>query len=135
MALLRVDPTRPEPLFQQLVDSVKDAVARGALRPGDQLPSVRELARELVINPNTIAKAYRTLESDGVTYSRRGAGTFIAERGSSTLRPKESKRRLREGLARLLADAHAHGLDAAAIEKLFHEALAKFDFAEEATRE
>jgi len=57
MIALRIDPTRPEPLFQQLVDAVKDGVARGRLSAGDRLPSVRELAKELVINPNTIAKA------------------------------------------------------------------------------
>jgi len=129
MALFDVDPARAEPLFQQLVDSVKRAVARGRLRPGDQLPSVRELARELVINPNTIAKAFRALEAEGVTYSRRGAGTFIAER-RSVYAPEERERRLREGLEPLLADARNLGATAEEARRIFETALRSFQFEE-----
>jgi GntR family transcriptional regulator len=129
MALFDVDPSRAEPLFQQLVDSVKAAVARGRLRPGDQHPSVRELARELVINPNTIAKAFRTLETDGVTYSRRGAGTFIAER-RTVYSAEERERRFRERLEPLLADARHLGLTAEEARAIFETALRSFQFEE-----
>jgi len=130
MIALRVDPTRPEPLFQQLVDAVKDAVARGRLEAGDRLPSVRELAKELVINPNTIAKAYSALEAEGVTYSRRGAGTFIAERRVVMTR-EERLRRFRDALAPLLADAANLELTIEELRQTFDETLRSFRFAEE----
>ena len=130
MIALRVDPTRPEPLFQQLVDGVKDGVARGRLAAGDRLPSVRDLAKELVINPNTIAKAYRVLEAEGVTYSRRGAGTFIAER-RVVMTSEERLRRFREALEPLLADAANLGLTEEELRKTFDETLRSFRFSEE----
>jgi GntR family transcriptional regulator len=130
VAVFRVDPSQPEPLFQQLVDSVKDAVGRGRLQPGEKLPSVRELARELVLNPNTIAKAFRVLETEGVTYSRRGAGTFVAER-RNTVTNAERKRRFREGIEPLLADARHLGLSERDVRKIFDAALKRFQFDEE----
>ena len=132
MIALRIDPTRPEPLFQQLVDAVKDGVARGRLSAGDRLPSVRDLAKELVINPNTIAKAYRVLEAEGVTYSRRGAGTFIAER-RVVMTGVERLRRFREALEPLLADAANLGLTEEELRHTFDEALRSFRFEEEVT--
>jgi len=130
MIALRIDPTRPEPLFQQLVDAVKNGVARGRLSVGDRLPSVRELAKELVINPNTIAKAYRVLEAEGVTYSRRGAGTFIAER-RVIMTSEERLRRFREAIEPLLADAAHLGLTEDELRKTFDEALRSFRFSGE----
>ena len=130
MIALRVDPTRPEPLFQQLVDGVKDGVARGRLAAGDRLPSVRDLAKELVINPNTIAKAYRALEAEGVTYSRRGAGTFIAER-RVVMTAEERQRRFREALEPLLADAVNQGMSEQELRRTLDEALRRFRFSEE----
>lgn len=130
MAVFRIDPTQPEPLFQQLVDSVKNAVGRGRLRPGEKLPSVRELARELVLNPNTIAKAFRVLETEGVTYSRRGAGTFVAER-RTTVTCAERKRRFREAIEPLLADARHLGMSEREVRKIFDAALKRFQFDEE----
>jgi len=130
MIALRIDPTRPEPLFQQLVDAVKDGVARGRLSAGDRLPSVRELAKELVINPNTIAKAYRVLEAEGLTYSRRGTGTFIAER-RIVMTSEERLRRFRRGLEPLLADAAHMGLTEEELRKSFDEALRRFRFSGE----
>ena len=130
MAVFRIDPAQPEPLFQQLVDSVKDAVGRGRLQPGEKLPSVRELARELVLNPNTIAKAFRVLETVGVRYSPRGAGTLLAERRNTVTRT-ERKRRFREGIEPLLADARHLGLSEREVRKIFDAALKRFQFDEE----
>lgn len=127
MALFRVDPSSSEPLFQQLVHAVKRAVATGALRAGDRLPSVRELARELVINPNTISRAFRELEGEGVTVSRRGAGTFIAER-RDVVRKDESRRRLREALENALSDAVNLGMSRGDLSKTFEAVLRKFRF-------
>lgn len=123
----RVDPASAEPLFAQIVASVKQAVATGRLAPGEKLPSVRDLARELVINPNTIAKAYDTLEAQGVTRSRHGAGTFVAET-RAVVAADEQRRRLREGLASLLTDAVHLGLAEADVRREFESALERFRF-------
>lgn len=67
------------PLYLQLVQQVRYQVAAGRLNPGDQLPSVRKLSEQLVVNPNTVVRAYRELESEGVLVTRQGAGVYVAE--------------------------------------------------------
>ena len=76
--LFRTNPSLGVPIYLQLMEQVKHAIETGALRPGDQLPGMRPLAEELVINPNTVAKAYRELEHEGVIELRHGAGAFVA---------------------------------------------------------
>jgi GntR family transcriptional regulator len=73
------DPTSRVPIYRQLMEQVRQAVARGKLQPGSRLPSVRVLSRELVVNPNTVARAYTELERDGVLNTRQGLGVFVAE--------------------------------------------------------
>ncbi|CEO88169.1 GntR family transcriptional regulator [Syntrophaceticus schinkii] len=73
-----IDQRSSTPIYQQLVEGVKQAVARGILIQGEKLPSVRELAARITINPNTIAKAYQELEREGVIETLRGRGTFVA---------------------------------------------------------
>lgn len=97
---IRVNPALPAPIWSQIEESVRHLVASGALRPGDPLPSVRDLAREQRINPNTVAKAYQRLAEAGVVESRRGEGTFVAERPPA-MPPAERARVLREGATRL----------------------------------
>jgi GntR family transcriptional regulator len=79
--LFRTNPTSGVPVYLQLVEQVKHAIDIGALRAGDQLPGIRRVAEELVINPNTVAKAYRDLEHEGVIELRQGSGAFVAEVG------------------------------------------------------
>ena len=74
-----IQPDAPEPLGDQIVFRVLYAIARGVYRPGDKLPAVREVAARLRVNPNTVSKAYRDLERDGVLVSRRGTGVFVGE--------------------------------------------------------
>src|SRR5436853_7469599 len=76
--LFRPNPSLGVPIYLQLMEQVKHAVSTGALRPGDQLPGIRPLAEELVINPNTVAKAYRELEHEGILELRHGAGAFVS---------------------------------------------------------
>jgi DNA-binding transcriptional regulator YhcF (GntR family) len=80
MLLRRPNPALGVPIYLQLMEQVKHAIETGALRPGEQLPGIRPLAEELVMNPNTVAKAYRELEHEGVIELRQGAGAFVAER-------------------------------------------------------
>ena len=76
--IFRTNPSLGVPIYLQLMEQVKHAVETGALRPGDQLPGIRPLAEELVVNPNTVAKAYRELEHGGVIELRHGAGAFVS---------------------------------------------------------
>lgn len=130
MGFLRVDPSGGEPVFQQIVDHVKREIATGRLKPEDRLPSVRDLAKELVINPNTIARAYQALEAEGVTYSRRGAGTFIAAR-KPVMRGEERRRRFREAIEAALADAFHLGVSEEEARRAFDAAMKRFRLVEE----
>ena len=81
-----------EPLYQQLAAQVREGVARGKLRPGEKLPSVRELSRRLVVNPNTIARVYTELEREGVLHTRQGSGVFVAEPSIDLTKPARRKK-------------------------------------------
>lgn len=92
------------------MDEVRRGLVLGTLRPEDPLPSVRQLAGELRLNPNTVAQAYRELEREGVVHVRRGQGTFVSQRTS----PEAERQTLaREVAERALLDAHRHGIGAA----------------------
>ena len=80
MLLLKPNPSSGVPIYLQIMEQVKHAIETGALRPGEQLPGIRPLAEELVVNPNTVAKAYRELEHEGVVELRQGAGAFVSDK-------------------------------------------------------
>ena len=92
------------PIYQQLVQQVREAIARGDLKPDEQLPSVRQLSRDLVINPNTVARAYTELEREGLLNNRPGRGVFVAE-PKDELTKDARRRRLLESLDRFLTEA------------------------------
>jgi GntR family transcriptional regulator len=96
---LRVNPALPVPIWSQIEDGVRQLVASGALAPGAAMPSVRDLARAERINPNTAAKAYQRLVEAGVLETRRGEGTFVAERPPS-MPAAERARTLKDGALR-----------------------------------
>jgi len=96
------------PIYLQVMQQIKYLVASGRLQPGDELPSIRTLAEQLIVNPNTIARAYRELETAGVVEKRRTAGTFVAEAGSPLAR-KERLRLLRQRVDQLLVEAFQMG--------------------------
>jgi DNA-binding transcriptional regulator YhcF (GntR family) len=96
---IRVDATLPTPIWSQIEEAVRYLVASGALRPGGALPSVRDLARDQQVNPNTVAKAYQRLVEGGIVETRRGEGTFVAERPPA-MPPAEKARLVREGATR-----------------------------------
>ena len=102
--LFRVDPLSSEPIFRQVVYQVKAAVARGELVPGDRLPSVRELARELAINPNTVARAYTELEAQGAIVRRQGSGCFVTPQSGALDRERRTAR-LDELVERTITEA------------------------------
>jgi GntR family transcriptional regulator len=121
--LFRPNPSLGVPIYLQLMEQVKHAVESGALRPGDQLPGIRTLAEELVINPNTVAKAYRELEHDGVVELRHGAGAFIA--AQARRRKLADKVRVAQPLvAAAIERLRAAGLNDEEIRRLFEAELA-----------
>jgi GntR family transcriptional regulator len=117
-----LDPRSSTPLYQQLVQGVKEAVARGILQPGERMPTVRELAAELAINPNTIAKAYQRLEQEGIIATMRSRGSFVAG-GPSRLDNEEGRQRLVDMLDKLLVEAYHLGLTSDELQVLFQERL------------
>ena len=108
-----VNPKDATPLHAQLERSIRVAVASRRLRPGDQLPTVRQLAVALRINANTVAKVYSNLEREGAVETRRGVGTFIADRHDSDRNQAARHAEIRAIAVRAIADAHARGFTAA----------------------
>jgi GntR family transcriptional regulator len=103
--------------YLQLVQQVKQALRLGLLEVGDQLPTVREVVAQIAINPNTVLKAYRELEHEGLTESRPGQGTFVQRTLAST--SLSSHAALRRSLERWIASAYAAGLDSESVLALF----------------
>ena len=120
--LFRPNPSLGVPIYLQLMEQVKHAIETGALQPGEQLPGIRPLAEELVINPNTVAKAYRELEHEGVLELRHGAGAFVA----GNARARKVGDTLRAGQATVAATIEklrARGLTDDEIRRLFEAEL------------
>jgi len=109
VALVSVDPRDRTPIYAQLERALRAAIATGRLAAGDQLPTVRQLAVELSVNANTVARVYAELERAGVLETRRGVGTFVTATPAKAHPPKQHERRLRTFITRLLADATAAG--------------------------
>lgn len=104
MILLKPNPSSGVPIYLQLMEQVKHAIETGALKPGEQLPSIRPLAEELVMNPNTVAKAYRELEHLGLIELRQGAGAFVSDKAPSQQdaeRLKAAQTLVAQGIQRL----------------------------------
>lgn len=78
--LLKVNPADPVPVYVQIMRQIKHLIISGVLKPGDKIPSVRELSVQLIINPNTILKAYGELEHEGVVFTKKGFGNFVSEK-------------------------------------------------------
>jgi GntR family transcriptional regulator len=101
---IHISPSDGVPIYLQIVNQVKYLVASGRLAPGEELPPIRTLAEQLVVNPNTVARAYRELEVAGIVTKRRTAGTYVSEAGSPLAR-QERLRILTERIDLLLAEA------------------------------
>ena len=109
MAIIALDSRDPTPIYAQLERGLRAAIATSRLRPGDQLPTVRELAVDLRINANTVARVYAELERNGVIETRRGVGSFVSATPARAHPPREHDRRLRAFVTRVLADADSVG--------------------------
>ena len=106
--MLRIDPTDPRPIWRQIEESVRHMVASGAMPPASPVPSVRDLARDLQVNPATVSKAYQRLTDRGVLTVRRGDGTYVADRPPA-LADEERAKKLGEGALRYVSLAATLG--------------------------
>lgn len=122
---LHVDTHSGIPMYVQLIEQIKHALAVGTLSPGDSLPTVRELAGELSIAPNTIVKAYNELQHMGLIESRPGRGTVVVGEAEETLRAQQIEA-LKQRLSALVHDASSLGLSAEELRACFERAVLQF---------
>jgi GntR family transcriptional regulator len=119
---MKIEPSSHVPIYLQIADAVRAAVAAGVYRPGEVLPSLRAMAIELHVNPNTVQRAYDALEREGLIYAQRGRGLFVAERGAASAQSATG-----DGVRRTLEEAiragQTAGMTAAQIGELFAAAL------------
>lgn len=121
---LRLVPSSGLPIYRQIVEQVAEQIACGRLRVGDRLPSVRELARALPANQNTVLKAYELLERDGLIARRHGDGTFVA-RDAATVSATERRRVLEDLLAQAASKAQLYGIDSRELHRLLDQEIAR----------
>jgi GntR family transcriptional regulator len=117
---IHISPHDGVPIYQQIANQVKYLVSSGRIAAGEQLPPVRKLAEELLVNPNTVARAYRELESEGVLSTRRGAGVFVSNTGSPLAR-REQNKILSDRVDALLAEARQMRFDVDSIVQLIRQ--------------
>jgi len=125
-ALFSVDPRSGVPMYLQIIEQVKRAVALGTLAAGEQLPTVKALALDLTVNPNTVARAYRDLERDSVIETSPGRGSFVRANGT----PADARRTIDDVAATVLSEAvreaRAFGIDRNHLRTLFERALERW---------
>jgi len=124
--LVKVEPNNGLAIYDQIIRQVTFAVANEAVRPGELVPSVRELARELAVNPNTVSRAYRELQSQGILEGVRGTGLEVTERAPKRCQQERIKL-IRERLRAVLTEAQQSRLDRAELRGLVDEELARLD--------
>lgn len=121
---ITIDASNGLPIYMQIVNQIKTSIAMGRLMPEDPLPSVRQLAVDLAVNPNTVARAYLDLEYEGVIYKRQGAGTFVSSQG---VRVSKNERRkvLGELIEKALVEGFNLGLEENELRETFERVLEK----------
>ena len=119
---MNIDPSSHVPIYLQIADAVRAAVAAGVYRPGESLPSLRAMALEVHVNPNTVQRAYDELEREGLIYSQRGRGLFVAERGTASAQSMAG-----DGVRRAFDEAiragKVAGMSADQVQSIFETAL------------
>jgi GntR family transcriptional regulator len=112
-------------IYRQIANQIRYLVASGQLMPGDEIAAVRSLALKLNVTPNTVVKAYKELETAGVIYKRRGAGTYVAE-SKNTLASTERSRIIQSRIDTLLSEAHQLGVNEEELQELIQTQMKKF---------
>lgn len=119
--MLTINPHSSTPIYQQIIDAVKESVALGIFKEGDKLPTVRELAAQLTINPNTIAKAYQKMEQEGLIITMRSRGTFIVS--NHLISSEKAQELLMASIDKLIIDAYHMGIKSDDLIDLFEKRL------------
>ena len=122
----RIDNASDRPVYQQIMDQIKRDIALGRLIKNEKLPTVRQLAGQITINPNTIAKAYRQLEQEGIIVTKAGAGAFVANLDSNLSRSVR-KKLISEELERIAVEAFHMQIDSQTLLEWFNNAVVKFN--------
>jgi GntR family transcriptional regulator len=118
---MRIEPASPVPIFQQIADEIRGAVASGIFRPGDLIPSVRAQALALLVNPNTVQRAYEQLELEGLISSKKGVGMVVSDDSLAAAR-NGVHQSVRTSIAQAISSARRAGLTRSAIDRLYREA-------------
>ena len=125
----RIEPDSHVPVYLQIVESLRSAIAAGVYRPGEALPSLRALATDLKVNPNTVQRAYEELDRQGLVKSHRGVGMFVARRGAQSARDR-AEESAQTSLDQAVTAAAAAGLSTDRIRELFETSLEQVFVAE-----
>ena len=125
--LFQINPASRLPIYEQLVRQVREAIARGDLKPDERLPAVRNLSRDLVVNPNTVARAYSELARDGLVSNRPGRGVFVAG-AKPELSAEARQQRLFEFLDKFLTEAVHLGFSQAEVTRLVSARVRQFQW-------
>jgi len=120
--LIKIEMASFLPIYEQIKKEIKREITLEILKPQEALPSIRELAEKLIINPNTVARAYRELEQEGFIYTRKGKGCFVSDSSSSLIR-KERERVLNEVFDKAIEEAKKFKLSGTDMKRLFEERL------------
>lgn len=123
---IEISPGSGTPIYTQIVEQVSQAIAKDRLAPGEKLPAVRKLAEDLVVNPNTVAKAFQQLEQRGLVTTRIGSGTFVAESRRFSKADQGEMKAVTDGIDHLIGQCIHIGLDGPAIRRLLEDRLNEF---------
>ncbi|AEB76668.1 GntR family transcriptional regulator [Clostridium botulinum] len=107
--LIQIDSRNSRPIYEQIIDAIKENILKGILRPGDKLPSVREMSSMIMANPNTVSRAYMELERQGVTETLRGRGTYVSSNYKAKM-GEENMEKLKEDIKKIIVEAHYMGI-------------------------
>ncbi len=124
---IRVDLEGSAPIYIQIVEQIRHLVATGRLQPGDKLPTIRQLAVDLRVDPNTVAHAYHLLHSEGVIFTQRGRGTFVTQRPDDARLARIRREKLQAVMRSALLEALSLGYPVDEIRKAFEEELARWE--------
>jgi GntR family transcriptional regulator len=119
---MALDPHSHVPIYEQIVEHIRDSVAAGVYRPQEPLPSIRELAVQLIVNPNTVQRAYQELDRQGLITTRRGLGAFVADNGNASAQSRSATAVLAR-FNQAIAIARAAGMADDQVKSIFQRAL------------
>ena len=123
--LINIDSRSSKPIYEQIIEKIQENILKGLLKPGDKLPSVRELASIITINPNTISKAYIELERMKAIEVIRGKGTFVVK-NFKPIMDEEKMREIKEHMKKIIIESHHIGLDKAQLINILNEIYNEF---------